>query len=294
MKGIIKKWQKPLIICLLTVFYGCVSAQETHKKTKPQDLQQKTVASAESDPYAQEIKPLTTQQCGQCHFSVFEGIRDNGGRHKIHCRECHTTFHSFRPGMAWSDAVPQCTTCHDEAHGPAFPDCLSCHTDPHAPISSLTDLDVLTKSCKTCHSRQGKEVIQFKSAHTEVNCNECHHTKHGYRPDCTECHSEPHTDFIDNAGCMGCHPAHSPREIHYPATTENQVCSGCHAEVNQVFVKSSKKHASFKCAFCHSDRHGFIPDCNKCHGEPHSKKMMARFENNCTSCHGDPHSLTLK
>ena len=55
MKGLIRKWQKPLIICLLTVFYGCVSAKETHQQVKHQDLKQQTVATEESDPYAQKI-----------------------------------------------------------------------------------------------------------------------------------------------------------------------------------------------------------------------------------------------
>ena len=306
MKRLLTKWQKPLIVGLLVVFYGCVSAQETrHQRTdiKPVEPQASIAKAApvvqppakpESiEIYQQKVEPLTTQECAQCHFSVFENIRDNGGKHQIHCRECHSTFHSLRPGKAWSDVVPHCATCHGEAHGPTFLECLSCHADPHAPISSLINLDVLAKGCDSCHVEQKKEVIEYKSAHTEVACSECHHTRHGHRPDCTECHSVPHTDFVDNSGCMGCHPVHSPREINYPATTGNQTCAGCHAEVTQHLTSSALKHSALQCVFCHADKHGYVPDCTKCHSQPHSKAMLARFENNCLTCHGEAHALVL-
>ena len=306
MKRLLTKWRKPLLVALLVVLYGCVSAQETRqqradlKPVEPQSAVEKsTLTTPATDKpteigiYQQTIEPLTTQQCAQCHYSVFENIRDNGDKHQMHCRECHQTFHSLRPGKKWSDVVPQCTSCHGEAHGSAFLECLSCHTDPHAPINSLINLDILAKDCGTCHMDQEKEVAQYQSAHTEVTCKECHHTRHGHRPNCTECHSEPHTEFVDNSGCMGCHPAHSPREINYPAATDNQVCSGCHAEVTQHLESSPMKHSALQCVFCHADRHGYIPDCSKCHSAPHSKAMLDRFENNCASCHGDPHALTL-
>ena len=255
MKGLLSKWQKPLIVGLLVIIYGCVSAQETrHQRTniKPVEPQITANKTAPTSPtpaetteigiYQHKVVPLTTQQCGQCHYSVFENIRDNGGKHQINCRECHETFHTFRPGKAWADVVPRCTTCHGEAHGPAFLECLTCHADPHAPISSLINLDILAKGCDTCHTDQKKEVELYKSAHTEVACSECHHTRHGYRPNCTECHSEPHTNFVDNTGCMVCHPVHSPREINYPAVTDNQVCAGCHATATQHLMSSTKKH----------------------------------------------------
>ena len=302
MKGLLRKWRKPLIVGLLIVFYGCVSAQETRhqradvKPVEPQNAIENTASTSPAPAngaYQHKIEPLTTQQCAQCHYSIFESIRDNGGKHQIHCRECHETFHTFNPSKAWADVVPQCTTCHGEAHGTTFLECLSCHTDPHAPISSLINLDLLAKDCGTCHMNQKKEIVQYQSAHSEVTCNECHHTRHGHRPNCTECHSEPHTEFIDNSGCMGCHPVHSPREINYPAATGNQVCAGCHAEVTQHLASSTMKHSALQCAFCHADRHGYIPECSKCHSVPHSEAMLARFENNCESCHGDPHALTL-
>lgn len=306
MKRLLVKWRKLLVICLLVIIYGCVSAQETrHQKSdiepiKSQNEAEKAIpmSPAPAKPkvnsiYQQIIEPLTTRQCAQCHYSVFENIRDKGGKHQINCRECHAIFHTFRPGKAWADVVPQCSTCHDGVHGTAFSECLSCHTDPHAPVTSLINLDILSQNCGTCHAGQKREITQHTSAHTEVTCKECHHTEHGHRPKCTECHSEPHTEFVDNSGCMACHPAHSPREINYSAATGNQVCSGCHVEVTQYLTSSTRKHSTLQCVFCHANQHGFIPDCNKCHSAPHSKAMMNRFENNCSSCHGEPHSLTL-
>ena len=306
MKRLLAKWQRLLVVGLLLIIYGCVSAQETrHRKTdvKPIKSENKfekatSTSSAPSKPtggniYQQKIEPLTTRQCAQCHYSVFENIRDKGGRHQINCRECHAVFHTFRPGRDWAEVVPQCASCHSEVHGTSFPKCLSCHTDPHAPITSLINLELLSQNCGTCHTGQKGEITQYISAHTDISCRECHHTVHGYRPKCTECHSEPHTGFVDNSGCMACHPAHSPSEINYAATTGNQVCSECHAEVTRHLTSSPRKHSALQCVFCHADQHGFIPDCNKCHSAPHSKAMMDRFENNCRSCHGEPHSLIL-
>lgn len=306
MKILFKKWQTLLVIGLLLIIYGCVSAQDAlHQRTnikpdKPQNEAEKATPTSPTPEklmansiYQQKIEPLTTKQCAQCHYSVFENIRDKGGRHQINCRECHETFHTFRPGKAWADIVPQCTTCHSKVHNSAFAECLSCHTDPHAPIGSLVNLDTLSQNCGICHAEQKNEVIQHPSAHTEVSCRECHHTKHGLRPKCIECHSEPHTAFVENSGCITCHPVHSPRKISYSATTGNQVCSGCHEEVAKHLTSSTKKHSTLQCVFCHANQHRFIPNCNKCHNAPHSKTMMDRFENNCKSCHGEPHSLTL-
>ncbi len=293
MKIILLHWRGFIVVGLLVIIYGCVSAQETRQPVKAQNTEPQITTQINQDPYQKAVVPLTTRQCGQCHFSIFEKIRNNGGKHKINCRDCHATFHSLRPGMTWSDVLPKCANCHAEEHGPAFKECLTCHSDPHAPIKSLTNLEILAKGCNTCHVDQDKEIKQYESAHAEMSCSECHHTQHGYRPNCNECHTEPHTEFVDNSSCMICHPAHSPREINFPTTTENRVCSGCHDEINRTFTAGTKKHASLQCIFCHSERHGFIPDCRECHGVPHTKTMMSRFNNNCTSCHGDPHTLTL-
>ncbi len=305
MKWLSIKWQKLLVVGLLVIIYGCVAAQESRQQESkpPAAATQTTTRSATANQsaapaskvgiYEQEIKPLTTYQCAQCHYPVYSDIRDNGGRHKIDCTECHETFHTWKPGKKWSEVVPKCVTCHDLAHGTAFPKCLTCHADPHAPVHSLVKLDVLAKGCNQCHPDQKQELTKFKSAHTEVACSECHHTRHGYLPKCTECHDTPHTPYTDNKGCQACHPVHSPLEINYPKTTRNQVCAGCHEVVTRKLIDSHRKHSKLQCVFCHADRHGYVPQCTKCHSQPHSKAMLDRFKHDCKACHGEPHALIL-
>ena len=297
------RWQKPLIVFVLVIFYGCVAAQETRKsgtplvvKAEKGQVDENVAATSDSEVatvYQQKVTPLTTLQCAQCHEPVFNKIRDNGGKHQINCRECHETFHAFRPGKKWQEVLPDCGTCHGEAHGAEFLACLSCHADAHAPIASLVNLTELEKGCETCHAEQKSEVVKYISAHSEVSCGECHHTQHGYKPDCRECHDEPHTAYVDNATCIVCHPVHSPKEINYPSTTENHVCAGCHEEVNQHLVSSHRKHSTLACVFCHADRHAYVPQCTKCHEAVHSAAMLKRFDNNCNECHGEPHALLL-
>lgn len=242
--------------------------------------------------YQQEVQPLTTLECARCHFRVFEVIRDKGGRHQLECRFCHQDFHSWRPETPWSEVVPQCASCHGEFHSPEFSACLDCHTNPHAPLASLTDFDRLGQSCGSCHARQGREVQQFPSAHTEVTCSACHHDRHGFIPDCLECHAEPHLPYDGNAGCLSCHPVHAPLQISYGPDIANNICGTCHESVLKKLKKTDKKHGALYCVYCHADRHGFIPQCRNCHAQPHPEALLKKF-GGCADCHGDPHALQL-
>lgn len=243
--------------------------------------------------YQEKVAPLTTLECAQCHYKVFAEIRDMGGKHQIQCRECHQTFHDLRPGVEWKDVIPHCTNCHGEIHGKNFLECMTCHTNAHAPINSLVNMEALSRDCGACHATQGAEIAQYPSKHaTDVACSDCHHTRHGFIPACTECHPEPHTAFVDNAGCGVCHLVHKPLEIAYGADTANNVCSGCHADVNRRLSESSKKHSTVACVSCHENKHRYIPDCSACHQQPHSDSLLKRFAG-CADCHGEPHALTL-
>jgi hypothetical protein len=107
-----------------------------------------------------------------------------------------------------------------------------------------------------------------------------------------ECHAEPHTPFADNAGCMGCHPVHSPLEINYGEDVTNFTCGACHGKVLKTLRKGTKKHASLYCVYCHADQHRYVPQCRDCHAQPHNEKLLKRFTG-CADCHGDPHALKL-
>ena len=111
-------------------------------------------------------------------------------------------------------------------------------------------------------------------------------------PNCLECHDEPHTAFKDNASCMVCHPVHSPLEIVYGDNIVNETCGSCHKGVAKKLREGTMKHATLYCVYCHADRHRNVPECQKCHEQPHSKGLLSKF-NSCADCHGDPHVLKL-
>lgn len=278
---------------LIAGIWGCVEPTTSSMVTSVAQAKTTQPAEAVSDnPYEQAIVPLTTLDCAKCHTPVFITIRDQGGKHQLECQFCHESFHTYRPGKDWKQEVPNCINCHDEIHGPAFIDCLSCHGNAHMPIAGLTNMASLEKDCANCHTAQTTEVTNYPSAHSKVSCSDCHHTQHGYRPDCVECHEEPHAEFENNDSCMGCHPVHRPLEIRYTEETPNSACAACHEEITDRLVSTTKKHAALQCAYCHTETHGNVPDCQQCHGLPHSKGMLSKF-NGCLDCHGDPHALLL-
>ncbi|MBN1932095.1 MAG: hypothetical protein JW786_10865 [Desulfobacterales bacterium] len=245
------------------------------------------------DIYGQEVKQLTTLECARCHYTVFSDIRDQGGAHRLACRKCHVTFHTNKPGKDWKDVVPDCNSCHKQYHGKEFPDCLRCHANAHAPVASL-DIEKMTNDCTACHKKQAAETKKYSSEHAEMACNACHHSRHGYLPKCTECHEKPHAPYTNNAGCMGCHPPHSPLEILYTENTANEVCAGCHDAVVAKLAGSDKEHTFLKCAFCHAAKHKFIPTCQSCHENgPHREDLLKKFKG-CGDCHGDAHLLRLQ
>ena len=242
------------------------------------------------DVYDQKVRQLTTLECAQCHYSVFADIRDQGGAHKISCRKCHEVFHASKPGADGGRVLPTCETCHSTVHEGKFSDCTRCHANVHAPVFSI-ELDKMIKDCQTCHHVQAGEIKENASAHAEMSCIECHADTHGYVPECTACHDQPHTAYKDNAGCTGCHPVHAPLRIEYAGDVPSGLCGGCHSGAAMNLSGSGKGHAPLNCVFCHAAKHRFIPTCQDCHGNgPHDEKMLQDFEG-CLDCHGDAHRL---
>jgi len=254
-------------------------------------------AADEAAFYRTEIKPLTPAECGQCHLPVFEVIKNEGGRHQIDCMRCHTQLHQYNPRKDNYDAImPKCAACHVNASGgafhgedPALTPCLTCHADPHKPLAiPMSDIEA---ACAQCHSKIGGELKAHPSKHlTDVACGDCHADKHGYIPECSACH-ENHSPGVEmgTAECMTCHPVHRPTEIVYNETTPNMLCAGCHDDISDMLQKSESKHTPVACADCHPS-HKEIPDCQRCHGEPHSKAMLINTAN-CGECHGNPHDI---
>ncbi len=243
--------------------------------------------------YAVDPQPLTLDQCGQCHPVHFTDIRQQGGKHQFDCRECHTTFHAYNPRKNnFSAIMPDCTECHTLIHGDKHSQCLGCHSNPHA-ATKAPSLAVVISFCADCHTDQGAQLAEKPSLHTELSCDECHHSEHGLIPSCAECH-QPHFSSQDFAGCIACHPAHQPLEIPFNPDIELQTCSGCHDDIFAKWQSTVSLHGQVSCAECHT-AHKEIPDCRTCHGTPpaHSKTMLKKFPN-CLDCHLDVHDLPTK
>ncbi len=241
--------------------------------------------------YEEELKPLKPSECGRCHISIYNTIRNTGGKHRILCTRCHEVYHVYNPiKKNWAEIMPKCTKCHGMFHGNAFPDCLACHIDPHSP-KNIPMNAMLTGNCTTCHKGPAKELKDFPSAHTDVACTQCHHTKHAYIPNCSECH-EPHVEGQTMKECLSCHPVHKPLVIKYAKDTPSKVCGSCHNEPYNLLQTNITKHSSLTCAECHPS-HGEIPPCERCHGKPHQEALHKLFPN-CLKCHKDPHNLPIK
>ncbi|MCB2183788.1 MAG: hypothetical protein KQH63_17300 [Desulfobulbaceae bacterium] len=236
--------------------------------------------------YEKAPEPLTVTQCAQCHTSVFMKIKNNGGRHQIHCQDCHQLFHAYNPTKNnFQEIMPKCTQCHVEPHGPQFTDCMTCHIIPHTPLNVPLN-DLLEGQCGNCHTGPSGELTKYPSKHTEQGCATCHHTKHGNIPSCMECH-DTHIPNQTLEACKSCHPVHKPLEITYEAGQET-TCSACHDGVYETWTASPSKHSGVSCVDCHPV-HGQIPQCSMCHTQPHDPKMLAKFPR-CLDCHIDPHN----
>ena len=243
--------------------------------------------------YATDPQPLTLAQCGQCHPKHFQDIKLTGGKHQFDCRECHTTFHAYNPlRNNYTAIMPSCNICHPLLHGKKHSQCLTCHQNPHAAQQAPTITQVVSL-CADCHTDQGSQLMAHPSQHTELSCDNCHHTEHGLIPSCGECH-QPHFDTQTFTSCAECHDVHQPLSIAFTDNIELKTCDACHSDVYSKWQGTPSKHGQLSCASCH-DRHKKIPQCQTCHATPpaHSKTMLEKFPR-CLDCHLDVHDLPVK
>jgi len=257
----------------------------THAQKKEQAAQ----VEVTQDLYSAEPQPLTPVECGQCHPAIYQQIKHDGRRHRFECVECHQQLHAYNPiRKNWAEIMPQCSSCHDLPHGKVFTACLDCHSNPHTPLTIPSDN--LADSCGTCHTVPMAELTQFPSQHTEQGCATCH-TSHGLIPSCMECH-DSHIPDQSLASCKACHPVHKPLEVVYGKDASTATCGSCHDSVFGEWSNTPSKHGGVSCALCH-DKHGLIPDCQKCHEAPHDAKMLKKFPV-CLDCHINVHDLPVK
>ena len=246
------------------------------------------------DIYQQQVPKMTTIECAKCHMSVFTDLRDHGGLHKQQCSDCHEKFHSFTPGIPWEERVPACNDCHDNPHGEEFVDCKGCHQDGHMPLASLIAAAELAEQCVSCHQQAAADLLLEDNSHGGQECSDCHQSeKHGERPQCNSCHDDSHAEYVDNSGCVTCHPYHQPNKIAYGTEIPSEICAGCHSDQQQELLESEKKHKLLACVICHAEEHGNVTGCSDCHGNgPHNPELLKNFTS-CNDCHGSPHGLKL-
>ena len=233
---------------------------------------------------AAEQGTLTVSDCVKCHKKEPATISAKGGLHAtaVTCLDCHEEHPPWG-----TETIPACSNCHSGKAHYDLENCLACHSDPHDPLG-LTLAEDLTGPCLTCHDEQGREFNGYASAHAEQSCTFCHNV-HGQIPECFVCH-ERHAEKQTMNDCLGCHPAHHPLQISYPLTTPRSSCVPCHDEIGELMAKTTTKHQTFTCAFCHRGSHPSVPQCQTCHGAPHSATMHQKMPD-CIDCHIDTHNL---
>ncbi|BAT71023.1 cytochrome c family protein [Thermosulfidibacter takaii ABI70S6] len=236
--------------------------------------------------YCWAVEKLSNSDCVKCHPSVVEKNLQNGGKHKteVKCLDCHK---GHPPMVAKEKIIPKCSQCHSGKPHYALKDCLGCHKDPHTPLQ-ITFAGDITGPCLTCHQAQGKELKDHPSKHTQLACTECHDV-HKKIPNCLDCH-EAHVEGQKMKDCLACHPAHSPLVITYGPDIPNAYCGACHEKVAQALQANKTKHHKLACVYCHKNRHGLVPQCQTCHGVPHSKEILKKFPK-CVTCHVGAHNL---
>ena len=170
--------------------------------------------SDEAALYQMDVRPLRPIECAQCHYPVFETIKNAGGRHQIDCVRCHREYHVYNPRKQnYDEIMPDCAWCHQSASGGAFhgdhpnlTPCLNCHSDPHKPLT--IPMSKAETSCAFCHAKVNQELQSYPSKHTiQVACIDCHADKHGYIPECNMCHEShsPGEDLSNQDGSL-CSP----------------------------------------------------------------------------------------
>jgi hypothetical protein len=158
-------------------------------------------ASCHSNPHTPKkvaMEKRLTNACGECHSSPKEQLVKFPSKHsQLACQKCHTT-HGYKPS---------CFNCHKPHHqGQELATCTTCHS-VHKPLQIAYDTNVPAVTCGSCHTKVYATWQKTPSKHGKVNCATCHHSKHRFVPQCSECHGLPHKKEIHEhfPKCLSCH-----------------------------------------------------------------------------------------
>ncbi|MBI5230839.1 MAG: hypothetical protein HY876_01615 [Coriobacteriales bacterium] len=216
--------------------------------------------------------------CANCHTAlgwkfvkVPRGhLSLQGGHEGLECMACHNPVSFSTPGR-------DCSACHGPKHGYAR-GCAKCHYP-----ARFWNVD---------ESKISHAFFPFGKAHSRVKCLQCHPALQfvGIIPECAACHGANH-GFRSN--CTRCHSVYLGgwKVKHF----------------NHDFYPLSGVHAAFECGSCHPSRTvrlrdpnvpqgtygplmkastqiqfvGVRPTCQNCHGVPHGDCLSV----NCYECH---------
>jgi len=234
--------------------------------------------------------------CNLCHVSSsYFGKVTHPPAQKGYCTGCHNPHQSPYPFMLRGEGGKVCLNCHDKefavgkyTHSPEKEACTECHS-PHT-VWEIPAGRKLDQACHTCHPAEDREMKTYITWHTGLYCSTCHHTKHGYIPQCLECHQRHSDKMPIMDACLTCHPPHKARQVVYPADIPKEVCAVCHPSQYEILERSQTKHSALRCTKCHPDKHRTITRCQQCHAKANcpgirQKNML------CGQCHGTAHAL---
>lgn len=236
---------------------------------------------------AETGRALQLADCAKCHAYEVEAINVKGGRHRseVTCVDCHQAMHPPKGTVV----IPPCSQCHSGTPHFSLANCSQCHIVAHMPMTSLEFPGNAKGECLSCHEKQGHDFAEVASRHAAQSCAFCHPV-HKKIPGCLQCH-KPHLAGQEIPDCLSCHPPHAPSRISPPGNTPGRFCQPCHVEAAKKIAKTTSRHGSLACVYCHSGQHPApLPQCQQCHGRPHNLKML-RQHKNCLECHMDPHAL---
>lgn len=189
------------------------------------------------------------------------------------CLECHDKQNTMLSFMHDSNGV-QCTDCH----GPSEEHMNKPRNPPSVVFSDDGDGEALNGACLACHDNGGR--VHWKSgAHADAN-----------------------------VACSGCHDIHAHKDKVLADSTQAEVCTVCHKDV-QTQLNFPSHHPVLEgkvaCSDCHAPHGGSSSDgmlakssvvdtCTQCHKE---KRGPFLFEHdpvteNCDLCH-TPHGSVM-
>ncbi|MBE2888102.1 cytochrome C [Geobacter anodireducens] len=160
-----------------------------------------------TNPHSIARLPMTkklTDSCAVCHAGPPAELKQYPSKHtSLACAACHTGH----------GVIPSCNMCHKPHYeGQEFKTCASeCHP-VHKPKQVTYAKDVGARTCGACHGKVYAAWTGTPSRHGTVNCAVCH-SRHGYIPQCGECHGLPHSKQLHDRfpKCLTCHQdAHNP------------------------------------------------------------------------------------